>query len=297
MIINRQAIAGLTTAFKTIFNSAFGIAETAWDKVAMKVPSSTKTQTYAWLGMSTRFREWLGSRTVQNLSQHGFSIVNKRFENTVGVPRDDIEDDQYGVYNPLIQQLGYDAKTHPDELVFALMLAGFTTLCYDGQYFIDTDHPVLDVNGVAQSVSNFGGGALAPWFLIDNTKPIKPFILQMREEYKFTARDKEDDDNVFDRNEYVYGATGRLNVGVGLWQLIYGSKVALNAANYKVARAAMRNFTADGGKKLNITPKLLVVGPSLEGEANALVKAQKDAAGADNIWFGTADVLVVPWLE
>jgi phage major head subunit gpT-like protein len=297
MIVNPENIRGLTTSFKAIFADAFGLAESQYQKVAMEVPSGTKTQTYSWLGMSTRFREWLGDRTIQNLMLHGFSIINKRFENTIGVQRDDILDDQVGVYKPLFQQLGKDAKTHPDELVFDLLKNSFTTKCYDGQYFIDTDHPVLDANGIAQSVSNFGGGAGVPWFLIDTTNPIKPIILQIREQYSFTAMDRDDDENVFKRNEFLYGATGRLNVGVGLWQLIFGSKATLNAANYAAARAAMRNFTADGGKKLNVVPKLLVVPPSLEGAANALLKAQKDAAGADNIWFGTADVIVVPWLE
>jgi phage major head subunit gpT-like protein len=297
MIINPENISGLTAGFSTIFGDAFAAAQSKWEKIAMKVPSSTRTMTYAWLGMSTRFKEWLGDRVVQNLKEHGFTITNKRFENTVGVPRDDITDDQYGVYKPLFQQLGYDAKTHPDELTFALLLRGFVEKCFDGQPFFDADHPVADAAGVIQSVSNFGGGAGTPWFLIDATKPIKPVILQMREEYNFTALDKDTDENVFKRNEFLYGATGRLNVGLGLWQLAYGSKDTLDKAHYGAARAAMQNFTADGGKKLNITPSILLVPPTLEGAANALIKAQKDAAGADNIWFGTAEVVVAPWLE
>ncbi|MEX2155108.1 MAG: Mu-like prophage major head subunit gpT family protein [Gemmatimonadaceae bacterium] len=297
MIINVQNIQGLTTGFKTLFNGAFQAAESFWNRVATEVPSGTKTETYAWLGMSTRFKEWLGERVVQNLGQHGFSITNKDFENTVGVKRSDIEDDTYGVYSPLFKQLGYDAAVHPDELVFDLLKNAHQTLGYDGQNFFDTDHPVVDAAGAVQNVANYVTGAGPLWALIDTSKPIKPLILQRRKPYTFTAMDKDTDDNVFRRNEYLYGADGRLNVGVGLWQLAHGSRAVLTAANYKLARAAMRNFTADGGKKLNIMPKLLVVGPTLEGEANALVKAQKDAAGADNIWHGTADVVVVPWLE
>jgi phage major head subunit gpT-like protein len=263
----------------------------------MRVGSGTKSLTYAWLGMSTRFREWLGDRIIQNLKDHGFTITNKRFESTVGVSRDDIGDDQFGVYAPLMEQLGYDAKVHPDELLFTLAKNAHAVKCYDGQNFLDTDHPVEDENGVVQSVSNFAAGAGKLWYLADLSKPIRPFIVQVREAYRFTAMDKDTDQNVFNRNEFLYGSTGRLNVGLGLWQLAFGSTDVLGVAQYAAARAAMFNMTADKGKKLNVTPTHLLVPPTLEGPANALVKAQKDAAGADNIWFGTAQVIVVPWLE
>ena len=84
-----------------------------WNQLAMMVPSTTSTEKYAWLGAITKFREWLGERTYQNLKQSDYSIKNKTWENTVSVNRDEIEDDQYGVYKPVIQQLGQDAATHP----------------------------------------------------------------------------------------------------------------------------------------------------------------------------------------
>jgi phage major head subunit gpT-like protein len=53
----------------------------------------------------------------------------------------------------------------------------------------------------------------------------------------------------------------------------------------------------DKGKRLALTPNLLVVGPSNEAAARALLLAQKDAAGADNINYGTAELLVTPYLD
>lgn len=297
MIINAENIDALNVAFNTAFNEAFANAPSKWAQVAMRVGSGTKTMTYAWLGQATRFREWLGDRVIQNLKAHAYSITNKRYENTVGVPVDDIKDDQYGVYTPLIQQMGYDAKTHPDELLFGLMKDAAATKCYDGQNFLDTDHPVEDADGVVQSVSNYSAGAGPVWFLADLSKPIKPFIVQVREDYAFTVLNNPTDQNVFMRNEALYGATGRLNVGLGLWQLAQGSTDVLNVANYAAAREALLNRKGDRGRVLGITPTHLIVSPTNEGAANALVKAQKDAAGADNIWFGTAQVIVAPWLE
>lgn len=296
MIINRQNLAFLTTGFKAIFQGAFDTAPSVWNRLAMEVTSTGKQEIYGWLGANTRFREWIGDRQVQNFSTHDWTIKNKLFENTIGVYREDIEDDSYGLYQPLFSQLGVDAKTHADELVFALLKNGFTGLCYDGQYFFDTDHPVLAADGSTTSVSNFGGGSGTAWYLIDTGKAVKPIILQKRQDYRFVALDKETDDNVFWRREYVYGADARLNVGYALWRLAYASKQTLDATNYAAARAAMMSFTGDGGRPLNVTPNLLVVPPSLEMTARQLLNAEM-IGSTTNVYRNTAELLVTPWLN
>lgn len=296
LVVNRANLASMFTGFKTAFNAAYMGAQSQWEQIAMRVPSTTKQEVYAWLGSITRFREWIGDRVLQNLMTHNFTIVNKSFENTVGIDRDDVEDDSYGVYTPLIANLGQDAKTHPDELVFALLAAGFTGVCYDGQYFFDTDHPVLDAAGVAQSVSNHGGGSGTPWFLLCTNRMVKPIIFQDRKGYKFVSMTNETDENVFNSKKFVYGVDARCNVGYGLWQMAYGSKATLDATSYAAARAAIMSFKGDNGKPLGLVPDLLVVPPSLEGTGLSLLQAEKNANGADNIYRNTAKLLVSPWL-
>jgi len=295
MIINSTNLAILNQAFNAAFKGAFAVVKPMSGAIAMPVPSSTREEKYGWLGATTRFREWIGDRQIQNLKAHDYSIKNKTFENTVGVPREDIEDDQYGVYTPLVQQLGQDAALHPDQLVFQLLVAGDSTLCYDGQYFFDTDHPV-GKQGAEASVSNHGGGAGTPWYLLDTSKVVKPIILQKRRDYQLTSKTDLKDDNVFDRKEYVWGVDARLNVGFGLWQTAYMSKQALDATNYGAARAAMMSFKSDAGQPLAITPKLLLVPPSLEKAALELTQAERLANGADNVYRNSAEVLVCPWL-
>lgn len=296
MIINRANLAGLTTGFKTIFNNAFEGAPSHWDRVAMLVPSSTKQETYAWLGSSTRFREFLGERVIQNLANHDYTIKNVPFENTVGVDRDDIEDDTYGVYSPMIAQLGQDAKTHPDELVFRLLKDGFTKKGYDGQNFFDADHPYTDADGVERSQSNVQAGAKTPWFLLDVSRAIKPLIFQRRKDYQFVAMDQEDDEGVFMRKQYRYGVDARCNVGFGLWQFAFASKADLTAENYAAARAQMMSVKGDHGKPINVTPSLLVVPPTLERAALEILKAERDVNGATNVYQGSAELLATPWL-
>jgi len=296
MIITPSTLALLKQGFNAAFKGAFTTATPMWDKIAMKVASSTGEEIYAWLGANTKLREWVGERVYQNLKVHGYTIKNKTFESTVAVPRESIDDDQYGVYTPLMAQMGQDAALHPDELIFGLVALGISTTCYDGQYFFDTDHPV-GLSGQEVSVSNYtAAGGNNPWYLLDTSKVLKPFILQTRREYAFAAKTNLTDENVFGKNEYVFGVDGRLNVGFGLWQQAYCSKATLDATGYGAARQAMMGFKADSGKPLGITPNLLLVGPSNEKAALDVVQAERLANGADNVYRNTAKVVTCPWL-
>ena len=133
MIINQETLGAIFTAFKTLFGKGLESAPSAYKQIAMTVPSSTREEVYAWLGQFPGMREWLGPRVVKNLSAHGFKIVNRDFESTVSVPRNDIEDDRYGVFGPVMSEMGRAAGEHPDQLIFSLLSAGFATNCYDGQ--------------------------------------------------------------------------------------------------------------------------------------------------------------------
>lgn len=291
MIINQAALSGIYKTFSTIFNQALEIAKSQVDLVAMRVPSTGRSVDYKWLGTFPNMREWLGDRVIKDLSGFHYELLNKSYESTIEVDRDDIEDDQIGVYTPMIQGLAQAARIHPDILAFALLAAGFSTKCFDGQYFFDTDHEVAGA-----SVSNTGGGSGTGWYLADLSRPIKPIILQMRKTPQFVAMDKPDDENAFMRKKYRYGVDDRKNVGYGLWQLAYGSKQTLDATAYSAARAAMMSFTNDEGAPLGIMPTHLIVPPTLESAGRTVLEAEKNANGSSNVWYHTAQLVVVPWL-
>lgn len=61
------------------------------------------------------------------------------------------------------------------------------------------------------------------WYLLCTRRSLKPFIFQERKKAKFTALNRDDDTNVFMRDEYLYGVDARDGVGYGLWQMAYGS--------------------------------------------------------------------------
>ncbi|WP_130651575.1 Mu-like prophage major head subunit gpT family protein, partial [Candidatus Williamhamiltonella defendens] len=198
----------LFTGYKTCFQKGLGMAHPQYNKIATVIQSSTASNTYGWLGQWPGFREWVGDRVIKNMEAHSYQILNKAFESTVAVKRTHIEDDNLGIYAPMMEEMGRATAVFPDELVFPLLKAGFNSECYDGQYFFDADHPVnrqMDGQGEDISVSNvlidasYKGDA---WYLLDTSRALKPLIYQERKKPQFIRMTQEEDEAVFMRGEY-----------------------------------------------------------------------------------------------
>jgi len=318
MEITAANLTALFTGFDVIFQRGFEKPPSYYERIATVVRSTSRQTTYPWLGRTTRFREWLGDRVVQALETHSYTIVNKDFEDTVSIGRNDIEDDNYGVYEPVIEQLGWDAKVHPDVLLFSMMKNAVTTpssvLGYDGQPFFSAVHPVGPLAAVgdvrdssASNINSSGSGSY--WFLIDASRVVRPFIFQLRREYTVTRMNTLTDEGVFNRREFRFGVDARANTGVGLWQLAYASNTDLsNPTNYGAARAAMRTIKTDAGLPFGALASrkdvYLLVPPVLEEVASQLLHSDfMVGAGASasvstgNIWKGTAELIVSEYLS
>ncbi|MBB4199060.1 hypothetical protein CCR94_16320 [Rhodoblastus sphagnicola] len=313
-IITPSVLDAIFQGFNFQFNGGLRSVEPTWKRVAMETSSTAAAENYGWLGQMPRIREWVGDRVANALDSFGYQIRNRTFESTVTVKREQIEDDSYGLFNPLFTGLGESVALFPDELVYGLFAGGFASRCFDGQNFFDTNHPVKDVNGTVTFVSNVqtvGSPTNAPWYLLDTTKIVKPFIYQKRRAFGFVSKtDPNSSDRVFECNEYVYGTDGRCNAGYGFWQTAFASNAPLTRANFRAARAAMINLKGDFGRPLNVKPNLLVVGPSLDQVARDLITSQflpvdgvpggavqSGALGMiDNTDRNLVEVFMSPWL-
>ena len=117
MNINKSNLDNLFVSFQTKFNDAQKAAQTRAypndlvpEDIAMAFASGGSATEHAWLEQIHGIHEWVGSRVINNAKLGKLTVVNRDFENTVSVPRNAIEDDQYGVYAPLIAMLGSDAE-------------------------------------------------------------------------------------------------------------------------------------------------------------------------------------------
>lgn len=295
-VITPELLAAAQRGFKTSFQKGFAGTSAIYTTLATVINSSAGEETYGWLGDMPKLREWIGDRQIKSLSTKGYTIKNRKFEATITVGRDDIEDDKLGLFAPRFEMLGQSASTHPDEVLFELINAAFTTECFDGQYFFDVDHPV-GKPGSQVSVSNMQAGGGEPWILVDMSRPLKPFIFQKRRDYSFVAKeDGKSSDHVFMRDEYVYGTDARVSAGFGFWQMAFGSKAELTAANLRAAFSAMKDFTDDEGRKLGIRPTHLIVGNGNFFKARDILESEK-IDGSTNTNRNLVQVIEAPLLD
>lgn len=300
-LVTPALISALFTGFKREFQGGLTGVETQYTKIASVIKSTSKSNTYGWLGKFPTLAKWVGDRQIKSMQAHGYQIVNEDYESTVGVDKNDIEDDELGIYSPLFQEMGNAAAIHPDQLVFAMLAAGFTTECYDGQYFFDTDHPVnaeVDGSGADVSTANMlvdEAYTGEPWFILDCSRAIKPIIYQDRKMPSLVSMTKNDDEAVFMSREFRYGVDKRCAVGFGFWQMAFGMKKQLTSDNLWEAIQAMRAIEGDGGKKLGIKPTILVVPTSLEKTATRLLERELESNSSNEL-KGRIELLVADYL-
>lgn len=113
----------------------------AWvDPMSMYFTSDQESESYKWLGMSPAMREWVGGRNAKGFRENGLTIENKHFEATLEVLVQDLKRDKTGQTLIRIAEMADRTNAHWASLLSTLQLNGAAALCYDGQYFFDTDH-------------------------------------------------------------------------------------------------------------------------------------------------------------
>jgi len=291
MNVNGAALNAIFLNLKTVFNNTFKDVPVEYPAIAMVVPSNGAYVDYRWLANFPQMKEWIGKKHITKLAEYDYVIRNKDFAATVEVRRNDIEDDQLGIYKPQAESAAWSAKQHPDELVFEAVNNSFTAKCYDGQSMISTSHKVgktnvsnkgtkkLSIETLAKAQASFGAARTAmrkfkdesgrplnitptvllvpaaledianalmtvdrledgkpnpykgtakvqvsarltddnAWFLLDTTKPVKPFVYQVRKKPDFVSQTNMDSPSVYMEGVFYFGAEARGASGYGFW--------------------------------------------------------------------------------
>lgn len=68
---------------------------------------------------------------------------------------------------------------------------------------------------VAPQLAASAGGSDSTWYLLDTTRPIKPFIFQQRQAPEMVALTNPSDEHVMMRNKFIYGVKARGAAGYG----------------------------------------------------------------------------------
>jgi len=300
--VNKQNLDVLYLCLKKAFQNAFDGVKPLYPALTTRVPSTAAAEVYGWATDFPAVREWIGERELHKLTEYEYAIKNRKFESTIVIPADKIADNQLAMYNNITAEMGQQAAQHPDQLLFELLRSGASAKGYDGVPFFG-EHRVAKGSSASGTLSNalFAASkddAKAPWYLLDLSRALRPFIWQEREKYRIDAlTDPRQSHEVFMRDEYLYGIRGRGSMGYGFWQMAFMSNLELNAANFTTLRQRMVSQRNSAGNMLGIAPSVLLVGESNREAAFYIAQAQTLAGQAPNPNYGLVDVWVTPYLD
>lgn len=163
MDLTTANVAQLFKGFRVLFDDALQAADTDYQDVATRTTSSSAEELYAWLGAIPSMKEMLGELVLDGVSNVDWTIRNRKWAEAVEVPRESIERDSYGIYNPLMSSLGRVAAQHPDSLLAELFKNGFSNTLgkdYTGVAFFAANKKHEPGNAKSATFSNAGTGVL-----------------------------------------------------------------------------------------------------------------------------------------
>jgi len=158
MILGIEAIEAVQRGLNTSFQEAYNRTKVLYEQLSMVVNSTAGVEEWPWFDLTGDMKAWKSTLQLGHIKLNDWTITNEDYENSILIPKNDIDDDKIGVYGPLFDTMGMNAKRHPDKLLSDLLSAGFDDDCYDGEKFYSATHPIpgsSDVN------DNLHAGALA----------------------------------------------------------------------------------------------------------------------------------------
>lgn len=160
------SFATFVTNASTMIRQAYSSAPIVYPEYTTTVPTDTTVWLDGWIGRMNKMRVWTGPRIVNEPAPQTYSVSVLPYENTYKFDRFHADDDQYGVYYPMLLDLALQAKRWPEfELRDLLENTGAQTgtrqVGLDGLTFFNTAHPIdLYDSTKGTYVNDFTGGGV-----------------------------------------------------------------------------------------------------------------------------------------
>lgn len=128
--------------YRAEFMQRLEAVKTYVQDLATRIVSTTKIETYAWIGSTPPMREWGSGRLARGVFSESYNIENLKYESTLEVDRDELADDQHGQIRVRIGELAQRAARHKDTLIATMLASGASSgfNSYDGVTFFNASH-------------------------------------------------------------------------------------------------------------------------------------------------------------
>lgn len=138
--VTPQTIRDLRVAISLALTKGRGMARPFWSRLAMKVTANTKHMSLPMHAATAKLRRWDGERKVVGGKAYDYRVTPDKFELTLGIPIEEIEDDNIGAWQHTMEDMGMQIELWPDDLVSAVLIEGESGLGFDGKPFFANDH-------------------------------------------------------------------------------------------------------------------------------------------------------------
>lgn len=262
MLVNAASLRAVFVSLSSVFNSTLTGVPDDYIQTCMVVPSTGKGVDYAWLSRFPKMRLWLGDKHRKALALNKYYVANQDFETTVEVDRNDIEDDQLGIYATQAQMAAQSAGEIYSDLADGLKNAAFTATGMDGVAYYATTHTLTSNAGAVATYSNKATTTLSAATLVAITasygaaraaimgfkdeegQPLRliPDLLEVPPALESTARLIAESDKLADLSPNPYKGTCTVKVNPGLtsataWFLHVTKKAAIKPFVIQVRKA------------------------------------------------------------
>ena len=140
------------SGLRSEFFQRYDATQTYFADLSTRIPSTKDKENYKWLGSISRMREFGTGRLARGVRTESYDVENLKYESTLEIDRDEIDDDQTGQIRVRVQELAVRAATHKDYLISQLLINGATAgfLSYDAVTYFNAAH----ISGASGSQSN-----------------------------------------------------------------------------------------------------------------------------------------------
>lgn len=191
-----QIIANALRADFTLAYNQPNPSDAIVSRIASVIDSPSGTLDLSVLGQLPQMSEWVSERRIRELAAGKFTVTDKTWEATVGIPRRALEDDDLGLIRARVNELATEVRRHKLQLVTELLATGTAQTCFDGGYLLSATHgesgtSQSNVTSNALTVDNVAAGMAAMMaFQGDQGKPmgIMPDVLLVGPKLYFQAR-------------------------------------------------------------------------------------------------------------
>lgn len=124
--ITAAILSAINQSFQTKFNQARNNAPAYYRKLCMECPSTAGENIYSWLASLPQIGKKTSEYIRKRLQLLGYRLTNETFGGIIEVPREAIEDDQYGNFGPTASLWGQRSAQVPDLELITLLVNSFS---------------------------------------------------------------------------------------------------------------------------------------------------------------------------